>query len=325
MTPPKKLSVKIHNFEPAQKIFFEEVLGGLQKPHKVIPSKYLYDKRGSKLFEEITELDEYYPTATELGIMDQYAEEMAQHMEEQCCLIEFGSGSSRKTRLILDRLKNPAGYVPVDISKEHLAQTAHALNTDYPELEVLPVCADFTGHFDLPQTQKAYRKKVVYFPGSTIGNLSQQDAQRFLRETAKLCETHGGLLIGVDLKKEVSIIERAYNDRKGITQAFNLNVLLRINRELGANFDSTKFRHHAFYNEPNGRIEMHLVSTEDQTVQLDGARISFRKSETICTEHSYKYHPEEFEALAKDAGFDVKRLWMDEKKLFSIQYLEVRE
>ncbi|UCE84863.1 MAG: L-histidine N(alpha)-methyltransferase, partial [Deltaproteobacteria bacterium] len=262
-------------------------------------------------------------TRTELAIMRESAGEMADRIGPGCLLIEFGSGSSTKTRLLLDELRDPAAYVPIDISKEHLMRSAADLSAAYPALEVIPVCADYTADYDLPKPRRATERRVVYFPGSTIGNFHRARAIEFLEHVREVCGANGGVLIGVDLKKDRETLERAYNDAKGITADFNLNLLERINRELRSDFDLRLFRHRAVYHEGAGRIEMYLVSLADQTVELDGEPISFEKGEGIRTECSYKYDLEEFRDLVWEAGFRVDDVWTDPEARFSVQYLSV--
>lgn len=312
------------DLEPAQAQFLAEALAGLGKPDKELPCKYFYDARGSQLFEQICELPEYYPTRTELGIMERHRDEMASVLGPRCRLVEFGSGSSGKTRLLLDRLEAPAGYVPVDISREHLLVSAAALARDYPDIEVLPVCADFTRPFDVPGTKTPPDCTAVYFPGSTIGNFTHEDARELLRAVRGEVGSGGILLIGVDLVKDRAILESAYNDAAGVTAAFNKNLLVRLNQELGADFDLDRFAHRAVWVSDPGRIEMHLVSLAKQTVQLGDAILAFEEGETICTEHSHKYTPEGFAEIAEGAAFDVERLWMDPDRLFSVQALRAR-
>ncbi len=303
--------------------FKEDVVTGLEKERKELSPKYFYDQKGSQLFDQICDLEEYYVTRTELEIMEQSLPEIVDFLGEESLLIEYGSGSSVKTRMLLDELKKPAAYIPVDISHKHLQQTAETLSQSYPDLEVNPVAADFTKPFSLPECSQAHAKKVIYFPGSTIGNFSPTQAETILKEMAHLCEPEGDLLIGVDLKKDRSILESAYNDSKGVTEAFNLNLLERINNELGANFQLDQFQHQAIYNEKQCRIEMHLVSQKEQEVLIEETLIRFEQNETICTEHSYKYSIEEFEQLAQKASFQLKKVWTDANQLFSLQYLSL--
>jgi dimethylhistidine N-methyltransferase len=302
--------------------FLDEVQRGLQQPQKSIPAKFFYDVRGSRLFDRITDLPEYYLTRTEMGIMKRFVGEMVEWMGPRTLLVEYGSGSSLKTRILLDHLTDPAGYVPLDISKEHLLRSAATLAAAYPDLVVLPVCADYTTAFDLPDFDGA--RPVVFFPGSTIGNFTPDEARAFLRRIAGSVGPGGGLLIGVDLKKDAAVIEAAYNDAQGVTAAFNKNVLARINRELGGTFDLDLFEHRAFYNRAHGRIEMHLFSLVDQCVRLGALRIPFQRGETILTEYSYKYSLDDFAALAASAGFAVEQVWTDDERLFSVQDLVTR-
>ena len=319
-----KHQVQLYDFEPQTDTFLEDVLQGLQKTSKELPSKYFYDNVGSQLFEQICALSEYYPTRTELGIMQEHMDEIVELLGKNCLLIEYGSGSSTKTRKLLDALQQPAGYVPIDISKEHLLNAAISLAMAYPDLEVLPVCTDYTSTFEIPAPPVPDLHKVGYYPGSTIGNFDPEPARRFLQQIARACEG-GGLLIGVDLKKDFNILHQAYNDQQGVTAQFNLNLLERINKELGANFQIDCFQHYAFYNPWHSRIEMHLESLKQQDVQIGDVDIAFKSGESIWTESSYKYTPEEFSQLAARAGFTVERVWIDAEELFSIQYLAVNE
>jgi dimethylhistidine N-methyltransferase len=303
--------------------FRAEVLRGLRRPAKELPCKYFYDETGARLFEEICDLEEYYLTRTELAIMRRHVADMAARVGPQALLIEYGSGSGIKTRLLLDHLPAPAAYVPVDISGEQLAQSAEALAVRYPGLEVLPVCADFTRRFRLPRSTVPAARRVLYFPGSTIGNFGPAQAAVLLRRIGRLCGRGGGLLIGVDLRKDTHILEPAYDDRKGVTAAFNLNLLRRINRELGADFRLDRFRHRAFYNAEHGRIEMHLVSPEPQTVRIGSVPFSLAEGESIRTECSYKYDLAQFRVLAATAELNVEQVWTDKQGLFSVQYLAV--
>src|SRR2546428_1888826 len=314
--------LRLYNYEPEQAIFREEVLQGLLKMPKELPSKYFYDEFGSRLFDQICELDEYYLTRTELSIMREQMAEMVSLFGPNCLLIEYGSGSSTKTRRLLDSLQTPAAYVPIDISKEYLLHAVATLAAVYPELEVLPVCADYTSDFEIPLPVRPVSRRIAYFPGSTIGNFDREPAKRFLRQIAKVCKG-GGLLIGVDLKKDFNILHRAYNDSQGVTAQFSKHVGMRINQELNANFQLNQFGHYAFYNPGQSRIEMHLVSLKNQTVCIGDSQISFKLGESIWTESSYKYTPEELAQLAATAGFTIERVWTDPRKLFNVQYLSV--
>lgn len=301
--------------------FRAEVLRGLRRPVKELPCKYFYDETGSRLFEEICDLEEYYLTRTELEMMHQHAAEMAALLGRDCLLVEFGSGSSLKTRLLLDHLPRPAGYVPVDVSCDYLLRSAQKIAARYPGLEVLPLCADFTAELRLPEPSRPPARRVVYFPGSTLGNFGPPEALALLARIAGLCGPGGGLLLGVDLQKDVRLLEPAYNDRRGVTAAFNLNLLARINRELGADFRLDAFRHRAFYNGQLGCIEMHLVSLRTQRVRIGDEVISFAEGESIRTEYSYKYNVEELREWVPRAGLRVERVWLDAQKLFGVLYL----
>ena len=323
MSSRQSQAVQLHDEGPDVDEFRDHVLRGLTRDHKRLSSKYLYDQRGSELFDRICEVDEYYPTRTELRITRDNVEEMASTIGPRCLLIEFGSGSSIKTRILLDELEDTAAYVPVDISAEHLMASAEELADDYPSLRVLPVCADFTQPFDLPECPSDVGRRVVYFPGSTIGNFTPEQADRCLALAADLCGAGGGLLIGVDLKKDRKTLEAAYNDAEGVTAEFNLNMLTRINRELDADFSEDRFEHKAIYDEKNGRIESHLVSLCDQEVTVDETVVSFDEGESILTEYSHKYSLSDFQEIAAVAGFEVRKVWTDARRLFSVQYLTV--
>jgi dimethylhistidine N-methyltransferase len=314
---------RLHDFGPPLDTFREEVLQGLQKSRKELPSKFFYDEVGSELFEQICELDEYYLTRTELGIMQENLSEIASLLGPGCQLIEYGSGSSTKTRKLLDALPDLAAYVPIDISKAYLVQSATALESAYPELEVLPVCADYTGDFEIPVPVHPVSRRIAYYPGSTIGNFDLEPAKTFLKQIARTCQG-GGLVIGVDLKKDFNILHRAYNDQQGITAQFNKHLLARINQELDADFRMSQFGHYAFYNPGESRIEMHLVSLKSQVVHIGKIEVSFKLGESIWTESSYKYTLEEFAHLAKTAGWNVEQVWTDPREFFSIHYLTTR-
>lgn len=300
----------------------DEVLGGLSRSPKTIDCKYFYDEAGSELFDRICELEEYYPTRTELAIMRRNAAEMASRLGPRLMLIEYGSGSGLKTPLLLDALDAPVAYLPIDISPAPLQASARRLAQRYPRLDILPLCADYTGPVTLPPTRAVPRRRAVYFPGSTIGNFPPPEARVFLQRIAATCGAGGALLIGVDLVKDRQVLHRAYNDAQGVTAAFNLNLLVRFNRELGADFDVDGFRHRAIYNADQHRIEMYLVSQRRQQVRIADRVIELAAGEEILTEYSYKYTRDGFRDLAEAAGFTVEQVWTDDADLFSVQYLE---
>lgn len=296
------------------------VLAGLHASPKRLPCKLLYDERGSELFQQICELPEYYPTRTELSIMRDFVDEMAEVIGPDVLLIEFGSGAGVKCRLLLDALERPGGYVPIEISREILLRSAEELRELYPDLPIHPVCADYTRPFDLPSDVNGHRR-VAYFPGSTIGNFKPKAARQFLAQSRTLVGKDGGMLLGVDLAKDVDVLRAAYNDEQGVTAAFNLNLLLRVNRELGADFKPDHFSHQARWNDQLGRIEMHLVSDCGQQVRINGTTVFFEAGESIHTENSYKRTPEQFEQIAREAGWRTARTWTDPRNWFSVQYL----
>jgi dimethylhistidine N-methyltransferase len=293
---------------------------GLSKPQKTISPKYLYDEAGSKLFDRITDLPEYYLTGAELEIMRENVDEMASLIGERASLIEFGSGSSLKTRILLEHLDKLAAYVPVDISEEHLLSSATQIRSEFPDLDVRPVVADFTHSFALPTPSIMPVKNVVYFPGSTIGNFEHDAAMELLRVMHGEAGENGALLIGVDLQKNEQVIDRAYNDSAGVTAAFNLNMLRHMNGSYGANFDLDAFEHRATYDADKGRVVIELVSQEDQAFTLGGASFDIANGESILTEYSHKYTLDGFARMAEDAGFTVAKVWTDRKGLFSVQY-----
>ncbi len=307
--------------DPANE-FRTAVLAGLGKPRKEIPSKFFYDHEGSRLFEKICALQEYYPTRAETEILTERADEIAALLPEGVALIEFGSGASVKVRLLLDALHQARCYVPLDISREHLLAAAESLSRDYPAIAVSPVYADFTRPFRLPDTLPP-GPRLGFFPGSTIGNFHPPDATRMLARFAARLAPQGWLLIGVDLKKDLRILHAAYNDSAGVTAAFNLNLLARINRELGGTFDVAGFRHRAIYNGDAGRIEMYLTSRHAQKASVAGRVFRFEAGEDIHTENSYKYSLPEFRGLAVAAGYHPTAVWCDAAGLFSVHLLAV--
>ncbi|MGH7985243.1 MAG: L-histidine N(alpha)-methyltransferase [Candidatus Binataceae bacterium] len=301
--------------------FRKEVRRGLRLHPKTLPCKFLYDQRGSELFERICRLEEYYPTRTEMWIIERHIDEISAACGSGALLIELGSGDGAKIRQLLSHLHDPIAYMPIDISREQLFDRAAALSRDYPRLEVLPVRADYTQPMRLPAPSREPRRVVAFFPGSTIGNFEPDETVDFLRRIAVLCRRDGGLLIGADLRKSKAVVERAYNDVEGVTAAFNLNLLRRMNRELNADFRLGNFRHRAVYNELHGRIEMHIVSLVEQTIHIEGEAIAFQAGESIITEHSYKYTLDGFASLARRAGFSVRQVWTDPQRWFSLQLL----
>jgi dimethylhistidine N-methyltransferase len=311
--------VRLHDFHPEPESLLDQVFDGLGKTNKELPCKLFYDERGSELFNQICELPEYYPTSTEIRIMRAHADDMAQAVGYKGLLIEYGSGSSDKTRVLLDHLLDPVGYVPIEISRSQLLESARRIAMTYPRLEVLPVCADYEQEYEIPVPTRPETSRIAYFPGSTIGNFRPSEAKSFLEQIHRVCGPGGWLLIGVDLKKDPEILNRAYNDDAGVTAEFNRNILARINRELGADFDTNLFHHHAYYNESEGRVEMHLVSRAHQRVLVRGRQFDFGEGETIWTESSYKYSVPEFAALAAKAGYSQTEVWTDENRLFSVQ------
>ncbi|MFN2477009.1 MAG: L-histidine N(alpha)-methyltransferase [Chthoniobacterales bacterium] len=317
--------VELLDLEPASSDFLAEVVAGLSASPRTLPSKFFYDERGSELFQQITELPEYYITRTEQQILRTHGAEMAESIGANAELVGFGTGAGIKTRMLLDHLQNPIAYVPVDISKEGLIESARTLHEAMPQLEILPVCADYLQDVRLPRPSRKPDHVAVYFPGSTIGNLVPHVAREFLRRVCELCGRSGGLIIGVDLQKLRDIIEPAYNDRAGVTAEFNFNLLVRANRELGADFVLPCWRHRAVYNEAEGRIEMHLVSEANQTVHVGGQDFELKEGEKIISEFSYKYTPDGFAALAASAGFRLSRTWTDPQQLFAVFHFVVPE
>ena len=302
--------------------FARDLIAGLTARPKRLAPKYFYDEVGSQLFEQITALPEYYPTRCELSILRERAAEIALLFQDQTALIEFGSGSSRKVRILLEASPAIAAYVPVDISPEMLSQEAVELQRDFPKLAVLPVAADFTKSFGLP-SEIGGLARTGFFPGSTIGNFEPHDASAFLTHAARRLGSGAILIIGIDLVKDAAVLNAAYDDAAGVTAKFNLNLLARINRELGADFDLASFCHQAFYNSERRRVEMHLASRKRQKVRVAGRVIEFRGGETIHTENSYKYTVESFGALARGCGFTPVAQWTDPRDYFSVQALAV--
>jgi dimethylhistidine N-methyltransferase len=315
-------SVKVIDLQPRVASFRDDVLEGLSANPPRIAPKYFYDRRGSELFEEITRLPEYYLTRTEIGILRERAAEIASLVGPNAEIVEFGSGNSTKIRLLLDRMQGNTTYMPVDISRGYLLDSVAALGEDYPDLQVVAVCADYTGRIDLPSPH-ALGRRLVFFPGSTIGNFEPEAARAFFRDTAEGLRPGDAMLIGVDLKKPASRIHAAYNDRRGVTAEFNLNLLARINRELEGSFDLDRWEHLAFYNEERGRVEMHLRSRGDQEVTVARRAFTFVSGAGIHTENSYKYSVADFYELLESSRFRPELVWADPGELFSVHYLRV--
>ena len=310
---------KAHRFEEQTSTFASDVLDGLSRQPKRLPPKYFYDATGSELFEQITLLPEYYPTRTELGILRDHGGDISAIVPQDSALVEFGAGATTKVRLLLKKCAF-AAYVPVDISGDFLKAQADVLRADFPGLAIYPVTADFTAPFALPEAVAAM-PKVGFFPGSTLGNFEPHEACAFLRSAREILGRNARMIIGVDLEKDERVLYQAYNDKSGVTARFNLNVLYRINRELGGNFDVSAFTHRAIYNRDRHRIEMYLISRKAQTVRVLGRTFSFRAGESIHTENSYKYSAERFAALARGSGWVPSDCWSDAAGMFSVHAL----
>lgn len=310
--------VRFHNLLPREDASLREVLAGLARTPKELPPKYFYDEQGCALFERICELPEYYLTRAELQLMERHAPAIAAFLGSGCELIEFGCGSGRKTRLLVEALR-PASFVPIDISRSALESACAGLAADFPELHITALHADYTRPIAYPaQPGAAPRRRAVYFPGSTVGNFDRDETRAFLRQVRELVGAGGALVIGVDRKKSPALLHAAYNDAAGVTAAFNLNLLAHLNREFGADFDLDAFEHVAFYDEAAGRIEMHLRSRAAQAVRLGGRRFSFATGELMRTEISCKYAIEEFQQIGRDCGFEPQRVWLDDAGLFAV-------
>ena len=316
----KTAQPELIDFHPPHADMHADVISGLSKIQKALPPKYFYDERGSHLFDDITLLPEYYITRTEDAIMEESLHEMAQLIGPKVTVVEFGSGSGEKIRRLLNHLESPVACVPVEISHTHLKHSAKALAAEFPQLEVVAVCADFTQPFDFPPIAGAVRR-LVFFPGSTIGNFSRDEAVELLKVMHQVAGENGCALIGADLVKDTETLEAAYNDEDGVTAEFNLNLLRRINRELEADFVLNDFEHQAIYNEQAGRIEMYLISQEEQTLHIGEHSFHFSEGERILTEYAHKYELTAFAEMVAEAGFKVEKIWTDEDDLFSVQYL----
>jgi L-histidine N-alpha-methyltransferase len=323
MTALARIAPKEALQDEATTVFAADVIEGLMASPKRLPPKYFYDETGSRLFERITLLPEYYPTRVELGLLRQHASDIAQLLPAHGALVEFGSGSSKKARLLLRAAPHLAAYVPVDISAEFLREEAEGLRRDFPALTIAPVEADFLKPFQLPSTV-ATLPRAGFFPGSTIGNFEPHQACTFLRHAGSMLGRGAVLIVGVDRVKDRAVLNAAYNDAQGVTAQFNRNLLARINRELGADFDVGAFEHHAFFNRELSRIEMHLGSVKRQKVKVHGEIIEFRAGETIHTENSYKYTVESFGALARGSGWTPLAHWTDPDQYFSVHALSFK-
>ena len=307
--------IALLDLEPALEDFHQAVTRGLDQEQKQLPCKFFYDQRGSWLFDQICQLDEYYPTRTEIAILDSCADEIGEYSGEHPILVEYGSGSSIKVRTLIEHLQ-PAVYMPIDISKEHLVQAAQNFARDYPEMEVIAVCADYSADFELPVADEwQARRKTAFFPGSSLGNFTPEQARRFLLRVSSHLDPGDVFVIGLDLIKDPAVLHAAYNDARGITAEFNRNLLRRINAELGADFDPDQFAHEARYNDHLERVEMHLVSLGEQQVTLGDREYRFAPGESIHTENSHKYDADRFQALAAEAGFIARECWTDNMRL----------
>ena len=315
--------VKFHDLHSSANDLLHDVIEGLSQSPRTIAPKYFYNEQGSKLFDAITETQDYYPTRTEYSILSKFKQDIVEHLAEDCLLIEPGGGSCAKVRVFIEDLR-PFAYVPLDISKQHLLSAAEQLVEDYPWLTVHAICGDFTMDIKLPNDLPG-KQRVMFFPGSSVGNFHPTDAVAYMSKLASIAGKDGQLLIGVDLKKNKQILERAYDDSEGVTAEFNLNLLSRFNRELSANFDISGWTHHALYNEAMSRIEMHLKSLYEQVVNIGEHEFYFAENETMHTENSYKYTVEEFQALALQAGFNLEKVWVDAENLFSVHLFKVEK
>lgn len=321
VSPIIQLATRKASIDPTA-AFYQDVITGLRKPQKQIPCKYFYDQRGAQLFDAICRTPEYYPTRTEIGLLKKYGDEIAELVGPRAQIVEFGSGSGVKTRLLLQALKNVDSYIGVDISQECLEDTTTELECLFPGMNVGSLWADFTQPFAVPRSAGA-KRHVGFFPGSTIGNFLRHEAEDFLHNAARTLGHGGAMIVGVDLKKDKRILEAAYNDGAGVTAEFNINLLKRINGTIGGTFNTDAFAHNAYYNADAGRVEMHLHSLDFQSVRVGGHLFTFSAGESIHTENSHKYSVSEFQALAQGCGFTPLKVWTDENSLFSLHFLTV--
>lgn len=313
---------RVADFQPQLETFREDFIYGLSSDPRRLYSKYLYDAEGSRLFDKICQLEEYFPTRTEIRILEENAKAIRDAIGPQRRIVEFGSGGNAKTQLLLKNLLRPAAYLPIDISKDCLARSAQALALAFPDLEILPICADYTEDLSLTRGERSYNGTTIFFPGSTIGNFEYKQAVVFLQRAKRLCGSPCSLLTGIALQTDRPTLERAYNDRSGVTAAFNRNILWRAKRELGAEVDPEAFEHWARYDPEKGRIEMRLVSQKEQCIKLDGLRFDFETGTHILTEYSHKYTLSSFSKLAERSGFSPRGTWTDPDHRFSVQYFE---
>lgn len=314
------MAIELLDLKPDLGDFMSEAITGLQQAQPSLPCKYFYDARGAELFERICELPEYYPTRVEVSILQQWLPQIAKLIGSDTRIVEYGSGAGDKIRMLLDALPSATAYTPIDISREQLVSSAQALQQDYPALEILPVCADYQSELNLPNPSQAFARTLVFFPGSTLGNFTPEEALPFLQRLYRLSQQGdqpGMLLLGVDLKKDRQTLEAAYNDSQGITAAFNLNLLQRINQELDGEFELNNWQHRAHWNEQRGAIEMHLISTRQQTGRINGNYFEFAAGDSIHTENSFKYEPDELIQLIKHAGFTNTQQWLDPQQRFA--------
>lgn len=320
---PEPPAAEIEDQNPELAELRREVLAGLRAEPKSIHPKFLYDERGSQLFDQITETEDYYPTRTELSILDRHGDAMGERLGPKCLVVEPGAGSVTKIRVLLEHLVDPVAYVPTDISLEHLRKSAADLARQMPDLEILPLAADYTADYELPSPSEPSRRTAIFFPGSTIGNFPRDEATSFLAHLAEVAGPGGALLVGADLVKDADVLLRAYDDSEGVTAQFTLNLLHRFNRELEADFDVDGFRHLALWNADEQRIEIYLESLRRQTVRLCGEEIRFAAGERVLAEYSNKFTRESFARMAEAAGCRVEDVWTDEREWFSVQYLTV--
>lgn len=316
-------NIELIDLKPQPADFRCDTIQGLSKEQKALQPIYFYDAQGSQLFDQICELEEYYPTRTEIKILNEAASQLDELIDGPCTIIELGSGSSEKIKKLLDTSNKIKRYIPIDISKDHLLNSVRKLANEFPALDIVAVCADYTDRESLEQLRLDQdTSKVVFFPGSTIGNLEEKDALELLRSIKPLIGSEGKIVLGIDLDKDPNVLKNAYDDRKGVTAAFNLNLLKRINRELGANFKVDQFKHRSVYNEKKSRVEMHLESCVDQTVLIEDQKFDFKAGETIHTESSHKYNLESFASFVKEAGLQVETYFVDPKSYFSVIVLK---